>query len=170
MAGEAISPNEERLPIYGVLENLSNPQAQESWHYLINVRSPLGERVALEHRIVPSEVSEYLLAFRQHAETLRRRHRPMTPGASRRPIGEEAMRRGRLRRPGLSEEREPPGIESGEATNVERYLVGEPHPQPSEEAERLRDTLRELRQSAGISGTSNPTERATWALICAGCC
>lgn len=166
MAG-AIIQNQEGAPIYGLLENLRNPQARVGWHYLIDVYTPLGERVAHEHRIMPPEVSDYLLAFRQHAETLRQRHRPMAPGPTRRPIGERAIREGRLISPAPNEERQASGIESGEAANVARYLLGEQRPQPSRTAVSLTHTLREARESAGILRTSDPTEQAAWALISA---
>jgi hypothetical protein len=157
-AGGELIGGEGALPVYGLL----NPQARQGWRYLIDVQSTPGRGseeeggvVAQEYRVMPTEVVRYLLAYRQHAETLRQSHTPTLPEAPHLPIGERAMREG--------------GVERGEATGEARYVRGEVSPSPSRAAFGLRGTRGRARRESAIptrpGSTYDPAEQAAWRLI-----
>ncbi|TCO55224.1 hypothetical protein [Actinocrispum wychmicini] len=115
------------VPIVG----LRATNASEGWSYLVDVYSQ-ENLVAREHKVVPPEVAQYLLAAHQQAETLAKPHIPTVDGS---PIGSRAMRTA--------------GVEGATATSTERYLDGEQTTEVPDEITVLRGQL-----SAG----SGPTD------------
>ncbi|MEB3216077.1 MAG: DUF4157 domain-containing protein [Nostocales cyanobacterium 94392] len=133
------------IPLVG----LRQVEAQEGWSYLVDVYDPMSTDdvpVMREHKVMPSEITNYLMAYQQHVATLQQGHHPRV---ERRAIGEQ--------------------VESSEANAVARYLEGEINPEPSREAQSLRGSLTEAREGAGISSSRDrPQEllqEATFRLI-----
>ena len=100
------------------LVNVRATTPQEGWSYLVDVRDrtqlmttepPL---VAREHKVVPPEVVEYLLARRQQIATLQNTHTPRAPGG-------QAI--GGPRIPGAAGG----AIEAGTGMAAETYIHGE---------------------------------------------
>lgn len=119
-------------PVAG-LPGLRSVTAQEGWSYLIDVTDPEQTLVSREHKVLPPEVVDYMLARRQQLGTLQQPHRPRANGQL---LGERAIRSG--------------GVEAGEGTATARYRGGKTDPELSSSAADLRRALRDAREAAGV--------------------
>ena len=137
------------------LVGMRSVDAREGWSYLVDVHEHImrdsEERlIAREHRVVPPEVAQYLLAARQQQATLAEQHRPTATDAGGRPIrdiGSISMLMG--------------GVEGAAGTAAATYLQGEEAPEPPREMERLQGALRSAQESA----TPGDTPRTVGSLI-----
>lgn len=126
-------------PILG----LRSTGARDGWSYLIDVRDLMASNnvVARQHKVMPAEVADYLVAVGQHAATRARTHRPKANG---RPLGEAAIRRG--------------GVEAGEGTAAARYLHGVEQPKESASATQLRGQMQKADERIKQGGGKGPTK------------
>jgi hypothetical protein len=127
------------------LVGMRKVDAQEGWSYLVSVfGGPARDTlVAREHKVVPPDVANYLLARQQQLRTLEQLHVPRVGGASFKgrpiggtPLGSTATRGG--------------GVEAAGATATERYLGGELSPKAPDEVADLQKTLTEQRAATGV--------------------
>jgi hypothetical protein len=109
VASHLLQPHEAALPIVG-----AGSGAADGWSYLVDVYSadPMVEdAIRREHKTLPPEVAQFLMARRQQAATLERTHRPKVRVGERDvPIGDEAMR--------------DKGLEEARVDAAEQYLRG----------------------------------------------
>jgi hypothetical protein len=124
------------------LVGMRRVSAFEGWSYLVDVFGGPGRDVLIsrEHKVVPPEVVQYLLARQQQVATLATPH---TPEAGGKRLGSAATRSR--------------GVEGAMATATETYLGGEAGPKVPEEVERLHDVMGEQQKATGVSG---PTSKA----------
>lgn len=148
--GAGLTPGDD-LPLVG----MRKVEAREGWSYLVDVYDePTRDvKVAREHKVMPPEVADYLLARQQQVRTLEQVHVPRVGGFTIRgrpaggtPLGSASTRGG--------------GVEQATATSSERYLDGEAAPAVPKAVRDLQSLLAEQRTATGTrSGHGAPSSR-----------
>jgi len=135
--GAGIAPDAS-VPILG----LRRVESREGWSFLVDVVDPQATLmsgtdvvVAREHKVIPPEVVDYLLAAEQHRATLSRRHFPM---AGTQAVGDAGARTG--------------GLELAGGASQDIHLEGQPARTISDQARSLRDTQRTALDSMADRG------------------
>jgi hypothetical protein len=145
-AGIATTP----LPIAG----LRAVDAQQGWSYLVDVQDPMSwgpGPTKREHKVMPPEVVQYLLARRQQAATLATRHHPKA--ASGKDVGDSDIRAG--------------GVEQGTASSAATYVRGEASPALPRAARNIRGAMTAAHEQSGLRDPAggDVSQQVTMALV-----